>query len=47
MLAEREAGAYRRPGAVGLLDEEDDDFGALPLDEEDDEDDPIIGEDEE
>ncbi len=42
MLAEREAGAYKRPGAVGLLDEDDDDeIGALPV--EDDDDDPIIG----
>jgi DNA-directed RNA polymerase subunit beta' len=37
MLAEREAGGYRRPGAVGLLD--DDEIGAV----EDDDDDPIIG----
>ena len=43
MLAEREASAYRRPGAVGLLDEDDDEIGALPLDE--DEDDFTIGDD--
>jgi DNA-directed RNA polymerase subunit beta' len=43
MLAEREAGAYRRPGAVGLLDEDDDEIGALP---DEDDDDPIIGADE-
>ncbi len=41
-LAESEAGAYSgRPSAVGLLDEDDDEIGALPLD--DDDDDPIIG----
>ncbi|MCC7089580.1 MAG: hypothetical protein IT295_10520, partial [Dehalococcoidia bacterium] len=40
MLAEREAGGYRRPGAVGLLD--DDEIGVV----EDDDDDPIIGGDE-
>ena len=43
MLAEREAGGYRRPGVVGLLDDEDDEIGAL----DDDDDDPIIGGDDE
>jgi DNA-directed RNA polymerase subunit beta' len=36
LLAESEAKAYRRPGAVGLLDEEDDEIGALPLAEDED-----------
>ena len=40
MLAEREAGAYRRPGEVGLLDEEDDEIGGFGDDEDED---PIIG----
>ncbi len=44
MLAEREASAYRRSSAVGLLDEDDDEIGALPLD--DDDDDFTIGDDE-
>jgi DNA-directed RNA polymerase subunit beta' len=41
MLAEREAGGYRR-AAVGLLDEDDEEIGGLPA-EDDDDDDPIIG----
>ena len=36
MLAEREATAYRRPGAVGLLDEDDEEIGALPIDDDED-----------
>ncbi|MFN8618545.1 MAG: DNA-directed RNA polymerase subunit beta' [Dehalococcoidia bacterium] len=36
ILAEREASAYKRPGAVGLLDEDDEEIGALPLDDDDD-----------
>ena len=41
MLAERESSTYR-PTAVAILDE-DEDIGALPLEDGDDEDDPIIG----
>ncbi len=41
MLAEREAGGYRR-AAVGLLDEDDEEIGGLAA-EDDDDDDPIIG----
>jgi DNA-directed RNA polymerase subunit beta' len=44
MLAEREAGGYRRPAAVALLDEDDEEIGAF---EDDDEEDPIIGGDDE
>ncbi|MGE3073812.1 MAG: DNA-directed RNA polymerase subunit beta' [Dehalococcoidia bacterium] len=36
ILAEREATAYRRPGAVGLLDDDDEEIGALPIDEDED-----------
>ena len=36
ILAEREATAYKRPGAVGLLDDDDEEIGALPLDDDDD-----------
>jgi DNA-directed RNA polymerase subunit beta' len=36
ILAEREAGAYKRPGAVGILDDDDEEIGALPLEEDDD-----------
>jgi len=39
ILAEREATAYRRPAAVGLLDDDDEEIGALPLDDDDE----IIG----
>jgi DNA-directed RNA polymerase subunit beta' len=44
ILAEREATAYRRPGAVGLLDDDDEEIGALPI--EDDEDFTIGGDEE-
>jgi DNA-directed RNA polymerase subunit beta' len=36
ILAEREASAYKRPGAVGILDDDDEEIGALPLEEDDD-----------
>jgi len=36
ILAEREASAYRRPSAVGLLDDDDEEIGALPIDEDED-----------
>jgi len=36
ILAEREASAYKRPGAVGLLDDDDEEIGALPLEDDDD-----------
>jgi DNA-directed RNA polymerase subunit beta' len=36
ILAEREASAHRRSSAVGLLDDDDEEIGALPLDDDDD-----------
>jgi len=36
LVAEKEATAYRRPGAVGLLDDDDEEIGALPLDDDED-----------